>query len=244
MLCQLIYNSEIFTIKWAVMRLINWVISVSLIVWLTPQANSQDIEKIAKNIGKNPYYKRAKQFADRIEEELNRRVRQKIEEKKAAIDALNDRIWSETVESGETESKDHDTLLGAESRIYIFVSRSVPLDTLKAYAAGIESLGKENFCFVFRYFPRNFLDSFLRKEPDCMADDCVVKAKIIISDRLFQRYGVTKVPAVVFEPDITHTNNNWLLVYGAVPLGEALTLFYRESGQHEFKIAANRVAHN
>ncbi|BBO77502.1 hypothetical protein DSCW_49190 [Desulfosarcina widdelii] len=230
--------------KRAAMRFINGVISVSLIVWLTPQANAQDVEKIAKDIGKSPHYERAKQFAERIEEELNRRVRQKVAEKKATIDALYGRMLSETVESGRTESNDHDALFGAESRIFIFVSRSVPLDTLKAYAAGIESLGKENLCFVFRYFPSNFLGSFLRKDPDCMADDCVVKAKIIISDRLFQRYAVTQVPAVVFDPDTTHTNNNWLLVYGAVPLKEALTLFYEESGQHEFKIAANRVAHN
>lgn len=226
------------------MRLIDWVISVSLLVWLTPQANAQDVEKITADIGKSPHYERAKQFVDRIEEELNRRVRQKVAEKKGAIDALKERMLSETVESGKAESIEHDTLFGAESRIFIFVSRSVPLDTLKAYAAGIESLGEENLCFVFRYFPSNFLVSFLKKDPDCMADDCVVKAKIIISDRLFQRYAVTQVPAVVFDPDTTHTNNNWLLVYGAVPLKKALTLFYEESGQHELKIAANRVGRN
>ena len=127
-------------------------------------------------------------------------------------------------------------------RIFIFVSRSVPLSVLRSFAADIDTLGNENIRLVFKAFPRNFLNSFLRKDPDCTDDDCVVKAKIIISDRLFQRYAVTQVPAVVFDPDPANSQDDWLLVYGAVPLKEALTLFYEESGQHEFKIAANRVA--
>ena len=74
------------------MRLINWVISFSLIVWLIPQANSQDIEKIVKDIEKSPYNERAKQLTERIEEELNRRVRQKIEEKREIVNSINEQI--------------------------------------------------------------------------------------------------------------------------------------------------------
>ena len=100
-----------------------------------------------------------------------------------------------------TENEDHDALFDAQSRIFIFVSRSVPLSILRSFAADIETLGNENIRLVFKAFPRNFLNSFLRKDPDCTDGDCVVKAKIIIGESLFKRYAVTQVPAVVFDPD-------------------------------------------
>ena len=226
------------------MRLINWVIAFLLIVWLIPQARSQDIEKIVKDIEKSTYNERAKQLTERIEDELNRRVRRKIEEKREIVNSINQQISGHAVESGTIDNEDHDAFFEAQSRIFIFVSRSVPLSVLRSFAADIDTLGNENICLVFKAFPRNFLNSFLRKNPNCTDDDCVVKAKIIISDRLFQRYEVTQVPAVVYDPDISHTNNNWLVVYGAAPLKQDLTMFHRESGRHELRLAANRVGHN
>ena len=77
-----------------------------------------------------------------------------------------------------------------------------------------------------------------------MNDDCVVKAKIIIGENIFRRYGVDRVPAVVFDPDPENLQDDWLLVYGAVPLRQALMIFHRESGRPELKLAANRVDHN
>ena len=226
------------------MRLINWVIAFLLIVWLIPQARSQDIEKIVKDIEKSPYNERAKQLTERIEKELNRRVRKKIEEKREIVKSINEQILDKNVESKTAENEDNNTFFDAQSRIFIFVSRSVPLSVLRSFAADIDTLGNENIRLVFKAFPRNFLNSFLRKDPDCTDGDCVVKAKVMIGESLFKRYTVDRVPAVVFDPDPANSQDDWLLVYGAVPLKEALTLFYEESGQHEFKIAANRVGHN
>ena len=226
------------------MRTINWLLSFTLIVCLPYQGNSQDVERIVKNIGKSPHYERAEQLTERIEDELNRRVRRKIEEKREIVNSINQQISGHAVESGTIDNEDHDAFFDAQSRIFIFVSRSVPLSVLRSFAADIDTLGNENICLVFKAFPRNFLNSFLRKNPNCTDDDCVVKAKIIISDRLFQRYEVSQVPAVVYDPDISHTNNNWLVVYGATPLKQALTMFHRESGRHELRLAANRVGHN
>ncbi len=226
------------------MRLINWVISFVLIVWLPPHANSQDIERIVTDIGKSPYYERAKQLTERIEDELNRRARRKIEKKREIVNSINQQILGKTFESETAENEDHDALFDAQSRIFIFVSRSVPLSVLKSYAADIENLGNENIRLVFKAFPTNFLNSFLKKDADCTDDDCVVKAKIIIGEKIFKRYEVDRVPAVVFEPDPTNLQDDWLLVYGAVSLKQALMIFHRESGRHELKLAANQVGRN
>lgn len=226
------------------MRLINGVISFSLIVWMSPQAHAQDIERSITNIEKSPYYEKAKQFAERSEDEINRRVKQKIEEKKEIVNSINQQILGQPVESETTENEDHDVLFDAHTRIFIFVSRSVPLSVLRSFAADIDKLGNENTRLVFKAFPKNLLNSFLKKDPDCTNDDCVVKAKMIIGESLYERYAVDRVPAVVFDPDPTNSQDDWLLVYGAASLKQALIMFHRESGRHELKLAANQVGHN
>jgi hypothetical protein len=220
------------------------VILFSLTVCLSLQANAQDIERIIKDIEKSSYYERTKQLTERIEDELNRRVRQKIEEKRATVNSINQQILKQTFESETIENEDHVTLFDSQSRIFIFVSQSVPLKVLKSYAVDIDTLGNENIRLVFKAFPNNFLNSFLKKDPDCQDNDCVVKAKIIIGENIFRRYGVDRVPAVVFDPDPENLQDDWLLVYGAVPLRQALMIFHRESGRPELKLVANRVGHN
>ena len=226
------------------MKLINWMISILFTVCLASHAISQDIDRIVENIGKSPHYERAKQLTERIEGELNRRVKQKIEEKRGIVNSINQQILGKKFESETAENEDHKALFDAQSRIFIFVSRSVPLSVLKSYAADIDKVGNENIRLVFKAFPRNFLNSFLKKDPDCTDDECVVKAKIIIGEGLYKRYSVDRVPAVVFDPDPANLQDDWLLVYGAVCLKQALIMFHRESGRPELKLAANRVGHN
>lgn len=226
------------------MRFIKLAISLSLVLLFSPQANSQDVERIVKDIEKSPYYERAEQLTERIEKELDRSVKQMIEEKREIVDAINQQIRGQAIKSETPENEDRDTLFDAQSRIFIFVSQSIPLSVLRSFAADINSLGNENIRLVFKAFPRNFLHTFLRKNRDCTDDDCVVKAKFIIGESLFKRYSVNHVPAVVFDPDPTNFQDDWLLVYGATCLQQALMLFHRESGRQNLKLAANRVGRN
>jgi vacuolar-type H+-ATPase subunit H len=205
-----------------------------------------DIEKISRQIATNPAYERARQLTEGFEDELNRRVQAIVDEKRASISALNQEILRQTLEpsaSKQAGNKDHDAIFNEQSRIFIFVSRTVPLEVLKAYAADMDNLGDSNVRLVFRAFPKNFLDSVLRKSPNCTTNDCVVKARIIISKRIFKRYGINQVPAVVYDPDPANkTHATWLKVSGAAPLKKILSLFYRDVGREVFKIAARRVA--
>lgn len=226
------------------MKSIHLAISLSLIAGLAFLANAQDIEKIVEGIEKSPYYEAAEQCVKVNEKELNRNIQQKIDEKKDAVAAINGQIKRKFVESKTSEPEDPDACFDAQSRIYIFVSRSILISVLKSFAADIDTLGNDNIRLVFRAFPKDFLHRFLQKDQDCMDENCVVKAKVIVGESLFKRYVVDKVPAVIFDPDPTISHEDWLLVYGATSLHQALTLFHRDSGQQELKLAANRVGQN
>ena len=206
-----------------------------------------DMEELARKIEASPAYERTRQLTEKIEEELNRRVQAKVTEKRATIEAVEEQIYKDLIATdpakGSTRGPNQ-PLFDEKEKVFLFVSRSVPLETLKNYAAAINTLGEGNIRLVFRAFPKNFLDSMLRKSPDCTTDDCVVKAKITIGPKLFKRYAINQVPVVVYDPnpaDMTHAN--WLKVSGAASLEKILSLFYRETGEEALQIAARRVGH-
>ncbi len=202
-----------------------------------------DINEISKQIADHPAYERAAKIAKEIEDDLNRRVQKMVEEKQDTIDAVNRQILEQTIGPNPVEKKNEKLLFDEQTRIFIFVSRSVPLETLKSYAAGIESLGSANIRLAFRAFPRNFLDSMLRKSQDCTTDNCVVKAKIAIGPKLFKRYGIQYVPVVVYDPDPDdEKSDKWLKISGEASLEKTFSLFYQETQKEALQIAARRVA--
>ena len=216
--------------------------AISLIAISISLASGQDMEKIVNRIEKSPYFQRAEQTVKRNEKTLHRRVQQMIEEKRVTVSTINEQIRNGLIQSETPVTEKVDAHVDTKSRIYIFVSRSIPIAVLRSFAADIDTLGSDTIRLVFRSFPRNFLNTFLQKDQAHRKEDGVVRVKIIIGEKIFDRYSVDKVPAVVFDPDPTTPHDDWLLVYGADSLHRALTLFHRVSGRHELKLAANRVA--
>ncbi len=212
-----------------------------VVIW-APLAGGQDIEKIVHELEKSPYFQRAEQTVKRNEKTVQREVQKKIDEKRVSIKAINEQIRNRIIQVKPSEPENTNTFLDTQARIYIFVSRSIPLAVLRTFAVDIETLGSDNIRFVFKAFPRNFLNMFLQKDHAGKKGEDMVKAKIVIGEKTFNRYRVDRVPAVVFDPDPMTAQDDWLLVYGAVSLRQALTLFHKESGRQELKMAANRVA--
>jgi len=207
-----------------------------------------DIDKISRQIKQSEIFDRAMQYTRQIEDEVNRLVQEEISEKQAVVKGIEQDIVSQACGSAPVrleQEKTENSLFNERVRIFIFVSRSVPLDVLKSYATDIEILGNANIRLVFRGLPRKkFLDRVLRKSPDCTDEDCVVRARLTISKSLFVRYGIDQVPAVVYDPDAGSSGKEeWLRVTGAAPLNTALNLFYRESGHDELRDAINRVVY-
>lgn len=95
-------------------------------------------------------------------------------------------------------------------RVYIFVSSSMPLQTVRNYAASVARLHDPRITLVMRGFVGgmakirptiDFVGSVLKEYPDCdpSESDCRMRpASLIVDPLLFRRYGIEKVPAVVY----------------------------------------------
>jgi conjugal transfer pilus assembly protein TrbC len=104
--------------------------------------------------------------------------------------------------------------LARNERVYVFVSSSMPAETLRNYAASIDKLKDPNIVMVIRGFVNGiddidstmkFVSSVLTADPLCDTNktDCPVYSAVIeIDPFLFKRYKVEEVPVVVYAPDV------------------------------------------
>ena len=103
-------------------------------------------------------------------------------------------------------------------RVYVFISQSVPLSTLRSYASDIDNSGEENVVMVMRGFvggmkkmkpTMTFISRIISKDEMCdlvtaKNPKCeVFDAEVIVDPTLFERFGITAVPGVVFADGIT-----------------------------------------
>ncbi len=142
--------------------------------------------------------------------------------------------------------------LSPQERIYLFISSSVPVPTLRHYIQVINDLGEPNIRVVMRGFVGGarfvkptvaFLKEILFTDPECDPNQARCKkygVEVIIDPPLFRRYRVERVPAFVYVPSITITDSetseglesnrvsDHYLVHGDVSIEYALGLFSRE----------------
>jgi len=98
----------------------------------------------------------------------------------------------------------------ANERIYIFLSSSVPTETLRRYTSAAGALGDRNVRFVMRGFvggaryikpTLRFVRDLLLEDPACdpLNSSCrTYNTAVIIDPMLFERYRITRVPAFVY----------------------------------------------
>jgi type-F conjugative transfer system pilin assembly protein TrbC len=150
-------------------------------------------------------------------------------------------------------------------RIYIFISSSMPIATLKTYALEIEQIGDKNITMVMRGFvggmakfgpTMEFCQKVLMLDPDCNVNDCeAIRAQIEIDPNLFRKFGIKEVPAIVYAKNVnlidpeqsagvesnTKGNISGYRLYGAVPIDYALDKFYQESKSNNLKMLLSRA---
>ncbi|WP_028842918.1 type-F conjugative transfer system pilin assembly protein TrbC [Thermodesulfovibrio yellowstonii] len=99
-------------------------------------------------------------------------------------------------------------------RIYVFVSSSMPLETVRAYAKDASLLGDKAVLVMrgaiggLRYLKptAEWSVKVLKKDPYCEDIACETwKTKIIIDPFLFRKYSIDKVPAVVYVKGLQNT---------------------------------------
>src|ERR1039457_6910802 len=121
---------------------------------------------------------------------------------------------------GKTPKKDQGGVLSIGERVYIFISSSMPPETLRNYAISVDKVGDPNVVMVMRGMiggiskmipTMEFIAKFLLTDPGCIEKNKMnpssascnsYGAEVIIDPMLFTRYDISKVPAVVYATGI------------------------------------------
>lgn len=100
--------------------------------------------------------------------------------------------------------------LGFNQRIYIFISSSIPIETIRNYVRDVDKIGDRNIVFIMRGFidgmkyikpTMNFIAKTILKDTDCnlMREECeTYNVSFEIDPLLFKRYQISSVPAFVY----------------------------------------------
>ncbi len=150
--------------------------------------------------------------------------------------------------------------LADSERVYVFISASMPLQTVRNYAASVASLEEPRIVMVMRGFVDGmtriqptirFVADALKKDPLCSPaeKECeMLQANLIVDPLLYRRYGIDRVPAVVFakgvraenpgmsEGDIKNAEiDDSYTIHGDASLEYILQVIGRESGAFSLK---------
>lgn len=149
-----------------------------------------------------------------------------------------------------------DSVLTSDERLYIFISSSVPLSTLRAYAFALDRLNDPNVTMVMRGFvggmkyfkpTLEFIRSIIVRESSCdlVTEKCkVFNAAISIDPVMFRKYGIRSVPAIAYVKgksikdfaankgciDNLNVPQDVYIVTGDLPMDRALEVIAKETG--------------
>jgi type-F conjugative transfer system pilin assembly protein TrbC len=145
-------------------------------------------------------------------------------------------------------------VLSGTERLYIFISSSVPKETLRSFIKDVNDLKEPNIILVLRGFvggmkkvrpTLNFISDLLKKDPSCEgpAGPCPYYLANIDIDPLAYRYfNITRVPAIAYAENVSMVNSEQSIgtpqnlkskprsnvYYGDMPLSYTLAKLSRE----------------
>jgi type-F conjugative transfer system pilin assembly protein TrbC len=170
--------------------------------------------EIPENLHKAQGQKEAGKLMEYYQSEaFRRKYEAEIERLKGTVfkDTL-DSYYGDSNEAGKGNAKGGP--LPGNERIYLFVSSSVPFETLRNYARDLDRLGDPNVFMVLRGFvggmkrvkpTMDFVGKVITEDADCdiQKNKCrAYRVNVKIDPLLFRRYGITRVPAAVYAPDV------------------------------------------
>lgn len=176
-------------------------------------------------------------------------VRQYTESIRKQLEKDNPQIQGYKKLYSRVSTRNTTSILLPSERVYIFISSSVPMATLREYAAGLDKLGDPDVFMVMRGFVggikhvKETLD-FMRQVLDLDFDAGTgLRATVEIDPLLFRRYNIGRVPAVVFANGVSVFDReaseglednaivrDSYVVYGDMSLKYDLYKIYRETG--------------
>ena len=149
--------------------------------------------------------------------------------------------------------------LAKDENIYLFISASIPLNTLRTYVRDLDMLNDPNFVVVLRGFvdgmekirpTLGFIESLLVKDSNCRLSDgkqCdVYQANIQIDPLAFRKFNIQQVPALAYVKSIGNDAKpsdepEAVVVYGDVSLNYALDQIYSETKNPQIKKAVQKI---
>jgi len=145
--------------------------------------------------------------------------------------------------------------LPKSERIYIFISSSMPKETLRSYVRDVARLRDPNVKLVMRGLvggvryikpTMRFVSGILLKNPDCDPEKSRCErfaAGVNVDPLLFSRYGIGRVPAIVYARNVSLLDSGLsegmeknisvgasYTIHGDVALSYALDRFRSETG--------------
>lgn len=162
-----------------------------------PIIQSPEMEETAKKLN---HFVRSKTFQDKITQETNRIKKEVFH------------LPTEDLSQGDPNNPKQNKILASSERIYLFVSSSIPLNTLRTYAANLERLGDPNISMIMRGFidgmkkagpTLEFISNIMVLEPGCRLKEQQCPARPLnmqIDPLLYKKYDIKRVPALVYVP--------------------------------------------
>jgi type-F conjugative transfer system pilin assembly protein TrbC len=146
--------------------------------------------------------------------------------------------------------------LSKESYLYIFISSSMPENTIRAYAQDIALLKEQNIIIVLRGMigqpaklkeTAKYIQNIIKINPECERKCKLYKVRFSIDPKLFEKYNITEVPVFVYDWNVktmepgmgretgNKTGSEYLKLKGDVSVEYALELFRRETKDKELE---------
>jgi len=145
--------------------------------------------------------------------------------------------WKKKIRQTTAEQKKQVGNLAAGEKIFLFISSSIPDETVHVYITDLDKAGDPHLALVMRGLVgglaqvrakkgQSYFSRIMKKELDCPKTKTPCEryqVPICMKPSLFTRYGITKVPAVIYEHD-----GNSFLIQGDTGLDYLLERINRE----------------
>lgn len=146
-----------------------------------------------------------------------------------------------------------------DEKIYILVSSSVPVSTLRNYVRDIDYLGDPNIKLVMRGAVKGltkmketfeYMRNILLRDSACTEKCERYNAVVEIHPMLFRRYAIESVPAILYvrgnltNDDITYgqrTGMPFFVLYGDAPLATAIDKFVEKTNSEPLKALQKKL---
>lgn len=258
-----------FSGKGLAVRQIKWIICFLLLLASSVSAGDLNKSMVDEAVKRSNQCKKALELSDSedIQDSRAMRTARKMANKfysadfqkqiAKEVERLKTDVFSEVFEGVEkrSKSKSADSFLLEDERLYIFISSSVPVSTLRTYVSVIDQLKDPRVFLVMRGMVGGigsmtptikFFGKLLAKDVNCdvLAKKCEsYRAQISIDPSLFPKYGIENVPAIAYvkgvslvdaarsegEAENLNGTQNAYIVYGDVSVERGLEIISRET---------------